>query len=318
MKRRFLFAVVWVLAASVPPASLAQTEPTFQESVSVGYVVVPFVALDHRGRAIRDLRERDVKVLVDGRRVALDMFERTERAPVSYTILLDGSGSMALAGKFETAVTAVQSLIAKHVSGDDYSLYVFSSRGVREVVPFTEDGSAIVRAMLKVTPFGKTAFYDALALMPDKSILGRNGSRAIILLTDGLDNASQMTAAELTRILEGVDVPVYPLGLRLQPPNVETPGEEKSDVALLTRIAALTGGRVAFEDGPQTVDAAMNNITHDLRAQYIVGFSPTGRGGVKYRAISLQLPRRVRSVRVRAGYRGTEPPPWSAGARAKK
>ena len=62
----------------------------------------------------------------------------------------------------------------------------------------------------------------------------------------------------------------------------------------------------------------MDGIEKVLRAQYLIGFPPTGKGAVKYRRISLELAGRVRSVRVRAGYRGTEPPVLSASSRARK
>jgi hypothetical protein len=53
---------------------------------------------------------------------------------------------------------------------------------------------------------------------------------------------------------------------------------------------------------------AVSHIEDDLRAQYLIGFAPTGKGAVKYRTISLKLTGRARAVRVRAGYLGTEPP----------
>jgi hypothetical protein len=62
----------------------------------------------------------------------------------------------------------------------------------------------------------------------------------------------------------------------------------------------------------------MNAIESILRAQYLLGFPPTGKGGVKYRRISLELAGRVRSVRVRAGYRGTEPPVQSVSTSREK
>jgi Ca-activated chloride channel homolog len=303
---------------TAPPPTQTKPQETFGESVSVGYVVVPFVALDARGRAIRDLRAADVSLIVDGARVATDMFERADKAPVSFTILLDGSGSMALGGKQWAAVSAIHALISKRIPGDDFSLHVFADGEVREVVPFTRNTEAIIKGMASIQPYGKTAFFDALSIMPDKTILGENGSRAIILLTDGLDNASQMTAAALTAKLEGVDVPVYPLGLRLSEsaPENATP-EALSDYELLHQIATVTGGRASFGTLPDELDEAIDQIAADLRAQYIVGFAPTGKGAVKYRRVSLKLPGRARTVRVRQGYRGTEPPAWKRGGRRK-
>ena len=99
---------------------------------------------------------------------------------------------------------------------------------MREEVPFTSDSARLLATVDAVKPAGRTAFYDALAKMPDRTLLGKNGSRAIVLLTDGIDNASELTRDDLAVLLEGVDVPVYPIGLRspgapLVPPPGVTP-----------------------------------------------------------------------------------------------
>ena len=281
-------------------------------SVSVGYVMVPFVLTDLRGKPIPDLREKDVTLLVDGQPVQTDLFSRSDDAPVSFTILLDGSGSMGLVGKMDGARAAVRALVAQKLPGDDFALYVFSSGEVREVVPFTADTARLVAAADAVTPHGRTAFYDALARMPDRTLLGRNGSRAIVLLTDGIDNASELSRDDLAALLEGVDVPVYPIGLRSPgAPIVPPPGvtaEAMQNLEILAHVARLSGGLLSIADDADQLPAAITRIEKDLRTQYLLGFTPTGAGPVRYRRISLRLSGPARPVRVRAGYRGTLPP----------
>jgi Ca-activated chloride channel homolog len=308
MIRRFL-ALTLLAAASVS----AQT-PDFQEQVSVSYVMVPFSVLSRKGVPITDLQAKEVTLLVDGKKVATDLFERSMNAPVSWTILLDGSGSMALAGKIDAAKAVINALTARRKAGDDFALYVFDSEGrANELVPFTENPSAITRALDVVKPWGKTAFFDALAEMPERSELGRNPSRAIILLSDGIDNNSKMTRAQIEKRMEGVAIPVYAFSLReegvARTPRAAGPiNEELANIDLLEELASATGGKLFIGNQPEQLARAMDGIERILRAQYLLGFSPTGRGAVKYRRISLELAGRVRSVRVRAGYRGTEPP----------
>ncbi len=281
-------------------------------SVEVGYVLVPFTVTNLRGLPVRDLRARDVTLLVDGVPVKTDLFAHNDDAPVSFTILLDGSGSMGLAGKFAGARAAVRALVNQKVRGDDFSLFVFSEGAVRETVPFTEDTTRLVAAVDEVKPFGKTAFFDALAKMPDKSLLGKNGSRAIILLTDGIDNASALTRDELAALLEGVDVPVYPIGLRapgspVSPPPGQT-AEGLLNLEILGHIARITGGRLSIVDDPSRLPDAVRLIQKDLRAQYLVGFSAGSTGPSRFHRISLRLSGPLRAIRVRAGYRGPSPP----------
>ena len=196
--------------------------------------------------------------------------------------------------------------------GDDFALYVFDDKEAHEVVPFTEDVAAIAHALGDVKPFGKTAFFDAIATMPERSRLGQNPTRAIILLSDGIDNASHLKRGELGPMLEGVAVPIYALGLRErgeQPkfdPNQVN--EQLSDLEALDEVANLTGGKLFVGNTPDQLSTAIAAVEQNLRAQYLIGFSPTGKGAVKYRRISLKVEGRARSVRVRAGYRGTEPP----------
>lgn len=295
-----LCCILFILAA---PA-LAQ----LSENVSVGYVMIPFTAVGSKGTPLTDLRRSEVSLLVDGRPVRSDMFEKSENAPVSFTILIDASGSMALAGKLDAARAAIGALIAHRRPGDDFSLWMFAEAEPREIVPFTSDASAIAAGLAEVKPFGKTAFFDALSAMPDRSRLGRNPSRAIILLSDGIDNASKLTRSELAHLLEGVAVPIYPLGIRDPREQKSAHREDLSDVDILGQVAELTGGKMQLGNQPQQIATAVAAIEKDLRAQYLVGFAPTGSGDVEYRRISLKVARRVRAVRVRAGYRGTAPP----------
>jgi VWFA-related protein len=316
---KILLTLLAALATSVASASAQD----FTEQVLVSYVMVPFSVLGPKGVPITDLAEKEVSLLVDGKKVATDLFERSMNAPVSWTILLDGSGSMALAGKMEAAKAAINALTARRREGDDFALYVFDSEGhANELVPFTENPGAITRALDVVKPWGKTAFFDALAQMPERSELGRNGSRAIILLSDGIDNASKLTRADVEKQMEGVAIPVYAFGLR-EPAEVGVKrvaaiSEEMSNIDLLQELATASGGKVFVGNRPETLATAMDGIEKALRAQYLIGFPPTGKGAVKYRRISLELAGRVRSVRVRAGYRGTEPPVQSASARGRK
>jgi len=318
MKSSLILAALLLFAAAAP----AQDTPDYTEEVAVNYVMVPFAALGGKGVPITDLKAREVALMVDGAPVKTDMFEMSMNAPVSWTILLDGSGSMGLAGKMDAAKAAINALTARRRKDDDFALYVFDSEGhAHALVPFTENPAAITRALDTIKPWGKTAFFDALSEMPARSELGRNPTRAIILLSDGIDNASKLTRAEIEKRMEGVAIPIYAFGLR-EPAEVKlnrltTISEEMANIDVLAELAAATGGRLVVGNRPETIASAMDGIEKTLRAQYLIGFSPTGKGAVKYRRISLKLAGRVRSVRVRAGYRGTEPPVLSAASRGK-
>jgi hypothetical protein len=94
MRQAGLIALAIMLASG----AFAQ-EQHFSENVAVGYVMVPFTVFGPHNAPLTDIHEKDVELFVDGVRVKSDLFEASMNAPVSYTILLDGSGSMGLAGK---------------------------------------------------------------------------------------------------------------------------------------------------------------------------------------------------------------------------
>lgn len=307
---RRLLALTMAMLLVVPALS-AQEEPQgrFEDSISVGYVIAPVAITDRRGRAIRGVKASDVRLFVDGKEVATDMFEPVENAPISFTILVDASGSMGLAGKMIGARIAVANLLGMRRPGDEFALFSFHSDRIEERVPFTKDADQVMRSMRKIRPFGKTAFFDALAVMPEKTLVGSNGAKCIVLLTDGLDNASSLTRAQVETVLQGVSVPVYPLTIRfpLDPANPGT-DEHGLDLVVLNRIAEASGGRMTIETDVVSLKEAIRELDADLRSQYLLGFSPTGEGGIKYRKFSVRLRGWGWNARLRGGYVGTEPP----------
>jgi hypothetical protein len=70
-------------------------------------------------------------------------------------------------------------------------------------------------------------------------------------------------------------------------------------------------------EDPKDLAGAIRDFEKDLRSQYLLGFTPTGSGPVKYRPISVIVGRRIGAIRTRSGYRGTEPP-WTVETPRKK
>lgn len=307
-------AFFFALLALVIPLYGQNSDVEVADTVSVNYVMIPFTALGANGVPITDLQERDVKLLVDGVPVATDLFERSMNAPVSFAIVIDASGSMALAGKMEAAAAAIQTLVGSANKGDEFALFTFDYRTVHELVPFTTDGAAISKGLASIKPYGKTAFFDAIAAMPVKTETATNPTRAIVLISDGIDNASRLTRLQLAAKLEGVAIPIYALAPRdPKLPRKKGPVTESlTDLDVLEEVANATGGKLFLGNKPRHFAGAVSTFDRALRAQYLIGFPPTGTGAVKYRRISLETAGRVRSVRVRAGYRGTAPPARTA------
>jgi hypothetical protein len=107
-------------------------------------------------------------------------------------------------------------------------------------------------------------------------------------------------------------VPVYPIGLRSPgSPISPVPGQSAEallNLEILGHVARITGGRLSIVDDAARLPDSVRLIEKDLRAQYLLGFTPTGAGPARFHRIALRLSGPLRAIRVRAGYKGPSPP----------
>jgi hypothetical protein len=131
--------------------------------------------------------------------------------------------------------------------------------------------------------------------------------RAAILVTDGIDNASELSPAEARDLVERAQLPVYVFAL---------PGRELVDEAptfryadLLQDLAAATGGQYYALESPAEARRTCASILGELRHRYVLGFSVTGTGPSAYHSLAVEVRDRPRrsSLVHRRGYRGTLP-----------
>ncbi|HEY3125199.1 MAG TPA: VWA domain-containing protein, partial [Thermoanaerobaculia bacterium] len=193
-----------VTAAASARQETQQKLPAYTESAGSEYVLVPVVVLDKKGRFVEGLEKKNFQLRVQGVRVDLDTFEKDDNAPASFAFLIDTSGSMRLASKLEYAKAAVRRIVSQRKSGDDFALFAFAEEEVRLVADFSRDPARLLAALDGLEAGGKTALFDAVAATPSRMLAGKNGKRAIILFTDGVDNASKLTPAEMAGILQQV------------------------------------------------------------------------------------------------------------------
>ena len=309
MRVRIVAISAALCAFGAAAGARGQEPPTYSESAGAEYVLMPVLVFDSKGRFVDGLEQKDFRVRVDGTAVLLDTFDRDDAAPVSFAFLLDTSGSMQLARKLETAKNAIRSIIRARQSGDDFALFAFSEGEVRLVTDFAPDPSRLLRELYNLEAGGQTALFDAVATTPSRMVRGKNGKRAIVLFTDGVDNASEIDAVKMAEILQQVSVPVYTVGMKNGSFGPLTDKErEELSVDNLRMLAASSGGKMFLVSGEEDLRPLAAQIGAEVRKQYLLGFTPTGRGEVKYRIVFVSLAKPGRwDVRVRRGYRGTAP-----------
>ncbi len=314
--RRHCLRTAVVLAAAVcvtVPAEGQTTEPpagpTFRSSVDL--VSVSAVVKDTRGRPVTNLRQEDFTILENGERRPIVDFGYTDQGAVSFGVLVDQSGSMQLARNLESARDVVKHLLAWFdPARDEVALFAFD-QSLARVQDFTGDPHLVSQALPKLTGYGTTALYDAIAETSKVLSSRPTPRRALIVITDGLDTASQLTGPEVSGMASAIDVPVYVVAV-MSPLNHPRSGiapivrEGETITTSLANLARWTGGDMLVATTPGETSRAARQFVIDLRHQYLLAFESSAQAG--WHRLSVLTRKRDLQVRARSGYiaRGEE------------
>ena len=308
--RLFLWLLLLPVLLTARPSLGQEESPVFEEEVSVGYVLVPLVVRSGAGYADR-LDEDDFRLLVDGKPVKIDSFERRADAPASIVFLQDLSGSME-GTSLEASRQAARFFLDKSLQGDEFAIATFASDAGQVEVPYTSDMSVLRESVAAWKAWGTTALHDAVAWVPNISAEGRNPKRFAVLITDGIDNASKFTPEQAREIVRQAQLPVYVIGLGTgNPYELSETGEKMYRYAdVLNLLASVSGGRYYAISNLDDLQEALVAIHNDLRHQYVLGFA-TGEGKARLRDVKVEVKSGDRTVLFRRGYKG--PPPADHG-----
>lgn len=291
-------------------ATGVQQEPpaSFTEQVSVDYVLVPVVVKGARG-IISDLPRESFQLYVDGQEVAIESFESGADAPFTMFVLQDMSGSMELIGKLQTSKRILNWFLGRAQAGDRFALFTFAGRKVSADVPLTSETQRLRDAARQWRPYGITALHDAIGLVPQLVVESPTSQRAILLISDGLDNASELEPKAARERVRTAEIPVYVVGLDTGSPyELNSQGEKLYRYAdVMNLLAHLTGGSYYSAVDETEVEAACAAILNELRSQYILGFSTGGSGESVARSIEVRVKKRSLDVSHRQGYEGQPP-----------
>ena len=302
-------ALIWI---PLHPAALPAQEkpPGITHQISVNAISIAVTVQDRSGRYVDDLSRKDFRILENGRPQEITYFKHDFEAPLSLTVLLDVSGSMAVQDKLRDCREALRELITELLGPrDEVSLLLFADGQVEVAAPYATDKSGFLEALGKCEAYGQTALNDAVAASPGFADKGRNEKRALLLLTDGIENDSRTTPEEAVEIARRVDVPIYTVGYKLplteqllQKHKHGVDATPAGIVAGLTEFSAATGGRAFFLNAPAELQQALGQIRRELSHHYILGYTSHKDTGGKYRGITVLVPDKRYAVRTRQGY----------------
>jgi Ca-activated chloride channel family protein len=184
---------------------------------------------------------------------------------------------------------------------DEYFLVTFANRAFSEV-DFTPNCGDIQERLLWMPAHGDTSLIDGTYLGFQQVRRARNMHKALILVSDGGENASRFSAAELKELAVETDAQLYAVGIGSFKPD--GPVEEEEGPELMSDLARFTGGRYFEIGSPRDLQNCARQIAAELRNEYVIGYgiSALKRSG-RYHTVSIKIKRNLGQPRFSASWR---------------
>ena len=309
---RLIFACIFALFCSValiaqePEATPPPEEdPSKPIKVKTDLVTLTLTVTDLYGRYVSGLTKNAFTIFDNNQEQEITYFSDSD-APVSVGILFDVSGSMS-GDKINKARTALKRFIGSSHPSDEYFLIAFNSRA-QLVLDRTRSGDAVLEKLTLINPKQNTALYDAVYLGLERVTRGSHQKRALLIISDGQDNASRYNFGEVRRLMKESDVVTYAVGIIDGSDAGSSIGMQGQ--AFLDELTSVTGGKSFYPSSDIEMDEIFERIALELRHQYSIGYTPTNfQPDGKWRKVKTKvkpprgLPRL--NVRGREGYYAT-------------
>jgi VWFA-related protein len=274
----------------IASARVRTRDPGFTAVADVRAVSLAPIVTTRDGEYIYGLNRGDFSVLDDGLRQEIETFEAAD-SPLSAILVLDTSASMR--PKLEDATRAARAFVQALKKDDEVGLFTFNTAVVGSV-DLTSDRAPLEAAISAVQPAGETALYDAIAaaLKRLKPIKRR---KAVVVFTDGEDNRSRLSVAQVIEMARASEVSVYSVA--------EGKDASTTVTAFLDRIAAQTGGRSWFIGHIRKLSEVFESVVKELRSSYFLTYTPTpvGRPG-SWHQVEVRVSRAGAVVRAKREY----------------
>jgi Ca-activated chloride channel family protein len=257
--------------------------------------------MDRAGGTVSGLGMSQFTILEDKKLQNIVSFGNDD-APCSLGVILDLSGSMS--NKLRVASNALNTFL-ETANPEDEAFLLTVSTTPRSITEFTPDFGLLQSRLLTAETGGATALTDTIYLGLNRMNKGKYGHKALLVISDGMDNHSRYSQSELMHFAEETDVQVYTIAVQtwaLTKKPIEL-SEERNGLAFLQTLAERTGGLNwtirDFNDAPPVAA----RLSRAIREQYLIGYHPGGQeDSGRWRAIQVRVT--VPQVRIssRNGY----------------
>jgi Ca-activated chloride channel homolog len=291
----------YVASSSAPAVTAAvDTNSVITIRKRVNEVNVLFIATDKHGKFVRDLSQNDFSFLDDHKppQQIVNFTQQTD-LPLQMGLLIDTSGSVRGRFQFEqdAAVGFLQHTIRAHYD----RAFVMGFNGRNKVVQdFTDNVSLLSTGVQNLQSGGGTALYQAIysackdRLLKDDS--DRPVRRALVIVSDGEDNQSEVTRAQAIEMAQRAQVIIYTI-------STDDSGLILRGDKVLQQLADATGGRAFFPFKMKDIKSSFSAIEDELRSQYVVSYHPANfDADGRYRSIEITALKKDLQVRARKGY----------------
>ncbi len=284
--------------------SSGSQEPQLQSqakiSVATNLVVLPVSVTDSQGNFVSGLNRENFRVYEDGTPQNISLFVQ-EDTPVTVGLIVDHSRSM---GNKLLPVSEAVAQFADSSNPQDEMFVVDFSDGVSieslDGEAFTNDHAKLQKALLAVSARGRTALYDAVAKGLKHLELGTREKKALVIVSDGGDNASRLKFADVLLLARQTHAVIYSIALTANNPT------EEENPHVLERLCKETGGIAFIAKPDQDISTIATAIARDLREQYTLGYAPSQipkANAFRKVAVKVDAPHvRGIHVRTRTGY----------------
>ncbi len=266
----------------------------------VDEVNVLFIATDKHGKFVRDLNQNDFAILDDHKPPqSIINFRRETDLPLHLGLLIDVSGSAHSRFDFEqnAAISFLQHAIRAHF---DKAFVVGFNKQSQMAQDFTDNVELLSTGVHKLQDGGGTALYDAIYRAAKEKFLkdrpDRPVRKAIVVVSDGEDNQSEITRAQAIEMAQRAEVIIYAI-------STDDSGLILRGDKVLEQLASATGGRAFFPFKMKDITHSFAAIEDELRSQYVVSYRPADfDADGRYRSIEISALKKDLQVRARKGY----------------
>jgi len=250
---------------NVPPPPPDPNE--FKVKTEVQLVLLDVAVKDSNGGFVTGLKKENFHVFDNKVEQPIRTFA-SQDAPVTVGLVVDNSGSVR--PKKPEIVTAALTFVTQSNPKDEVFVVNFNDRvrmGLPQSVPFTDDRNLLRQALLNNPAQGRTALYDGLKTALEHLEQGHLEKKTLVLISDGGDNASDISRDRLMHMAEESLATVYTVGIFNSEDKDKNPG-------MLKALARLTGGEYYEPQNISHLVGVCEKIAHDIRNRYTIGFAP--------------------------------------------